>query len=120
MPLSCGIADRTPTIPMSAIIRFEPDTFNMGTITKGDIVTVEFKYFNDSEFPLQIKNIGSSCGCTKPEFDTSVIKPHEFGSIKTSYSSKNDSGSIIKTLVVESNTKPTLHVIYLSGIVKGT
>lgn len=119
MAIGCGLADKAPTIPKFTAIRFDPDTFNFGTIKKGDIVIAKFKYFNDSETPLQIKNVGSSCGCTKPEFDTSVVKPHDFGTITTSFSSKDDSGSILKTLVVESNTKPTLHVIYLSGIVKG-
>ena len=116
--ISCRNIENSPATLKTTNVRFEPDTCNFGNIQRGDSATAEFKYFNEGDFPLQIKKIGYSCGCTKAEYDTSKVLPGGYGIIKIKYASREETGTILKTLIVECNTNPTLNILFIKGMVR--
>jgi hypothetical protein len=99
-------------------INYLKDTFYFGNIKKGDTVAAVFEYENTGNMPLKIINIAASCGCSKPVFDTTFLLPGLKKSFQLIYNSKDDTGNIVKSLVVESNTDPRLKVLYISGSVQ--
>jgi Protein of unknown function (DUF1573) len=113
MAMACNQGKKHPVL--NARIDFEKDSFNFNTIKKGDSITAAFVFKNTGTAPLRIQKPGLSCGCTKAIYDSLPILPGEKRTITIIYNSSKDSGRIVKTVVVESNTLPALHVLYLSG-----
>ena len=99
-------------------IKFLTDTFDFGSIKKGDSAIAIFEYQNVGNYPLKIINIAPSCGCSKPVFDTTLIPIGSSKTFQLVYNSKDDTGYTLKSMVVESNTKPRLKVLYIKGIVE--
>jgi hypothetical protein len=100
---------------MEARIIFLKDTFDFKEIARGDSVGLKFKFFNKSKNRLVVKKIGVSCGCTNVSVDKDTIEANGYGVIKGIYISKEDSGKVLKTIVVETNTTPTLNVLFIKG-----
>lgn len=99
-------------------IKFQKDTFSFGEIKRGDSVTANYFFSNAGETDLIIEKIGPSCGCTDAFSGKDTLKPKEESFIQATYHSGKDSGKVLKTIIVESNCSPVLHVLYLSGQVK--
>ncbi len=98
-------------------ISFTNDTVNLGQIHTGDSIVAIFHYKNSGSSNLKINDIGLSCGCTKVFYDSTECLPTKEGIIKVTFSAGNDTGYVIKSLVVNTNSKRKLHVLYLKGIV---
>ena len=97
---------------------FLKDTFDFKKIEKGAIVDVSFSVKNIGPVDVLIKNSSVGCGCTKVKSIKDNIIPGETVDLKLVYDSKSDSGIVLKTFVVETNTNPKLHVLYIKGIVE--
>lgn len=96
-------------------VKYDKDTINIGQVKKGDSANIRFELINNGDCDFYIKKIGVGCGCTKAIYDTSKIKPNEKSIISLKYKNKEDSGVFIKTIVVESNSSPTLHTLFIKG-----
>lgn len=76
-----------------------------------------FKYKNNTDTPIVINHVLSSCGCTTPEWSKAPIKPGQSGEIKVTF--LNDQGPFAfeksLTVYVSSSVKPT--VLRIRGIV---
>src|SRR6476469_1721223 len=68
-------------------MKFEKETHDFGKVKAGDKVTYEFKFTNTGKSPLIIKDAIATCGCTKPEWPKTPIKPGEDGAIKVTFNS---------------------------------
>ncbi len=99
----------------SPVVKYKIDTINIGNILKGDSSSIKFELKNISDCDFYIKKIGVGCGCTQAQFDSTVIKPGQSSSISLKYRNKEDSGYFIKTIVVESNSSPPLHTLFIRG-----
>jgi hypothetical protein len=99
----------------SPIVNYNNDTINIGNIKKGDSVNIIFKLKNIGDCDFHIKKIGVGCGCTEVKFDSTIIKPNQSSLISLKYRNKEDSGGFIKAIVVESNSSPTLHTLFVKG-----
>ncbi len=121
--LLCGIIILTFCISCNntnsekAEIKFSRDTFFFYNIRKGDSAVGVFNFTNIGNADLEIIKLGTSCGCTNAYMSNNRIKPNEKGQIFATYHSNEDLGNIVKTIIVESNTKPVLHVLYIKGVV---
>lgn len=102
-----------------AILKLPEKVFNFGEISQKDTINHRFEVINNSEVPLTIKNVNASCGCTVPFWDKKPIAPSQKGFIDITYI-PNSSGSINKSIVVETNTDSAFNVLYLKGFVKET
>lgn len=79
------------------------DTWNIGKIKQGEIVTHTFTYTNTGENGLIIKKIETSCGCTVPKYNKKPVKPGESGQITVEFNSKGRLGKQYKVMHVYAN-----------------
>lgn len=104
------LEDENP-IPMEEIekrFKFLVDSLNIGTITQGDKVVLEFPYEGDESL---IEKIKPSCGCTaKVEID-SIKKV-----VRATYDSSKDKGGITKGINVFFKDKIQLQIVNKLGV----
>ncbi len=77
---------------------------NIGKVSEGEKVQIEFKFINTGTNPLVINNVVASCGCTIAEKPEAPVAAGKEGYIKASFDSKGRVGSNHKTLTVYTNT----------------
>jgi hypothetical protein len=102
----------------TAEIKFSKDTFLFERLRQGDSVIGVFDFINSGKADLIIKKLGLGCGCTNAYVSNDTLKPNERSKLFATYHSGKDSGSVLKTIVVESNTTPVLHTLFLKGNVE--
>lgn len=98
-----------------AIITYDEDSYNFGTIKLGEIVEHEFTLTNTGEAPLIISNVHASCGCTTPDYSKTPIAPGEKGMIKVRFDSNGQMGNQHKIITVTSNAMTTNSLLHLRG-----
>ena len=97
------------------IMKFDKDTHDFGKIKAGDKVTYSFKFTNTGKSPLIIKDAIASCGCTKPEWPSTPIKPGENGEVKVTFNSTGKMGLQDKMITITANTNPAQNMVHLIG-----
>lgn len=102
------------TNPNAAVITFETDVVDYGTIEQGADGMREFKFKNTGKEPLIISNATGSCGCTVPTWPKEPIKPGESSSIKVKYDTKR-LGAINKSVTITSNATEATKVLRIKG-----
>lgn len=96
-------------------VSFEKDTIHFPELMKGDSAVISFNFTNTGKNALVVKNIGLSCGCTTAKANKDTLLPGESGKITAVYKNATDTGKIVRTIVVETNTNPSLSVLYIMG-----
>lgn len=85
-------------------IVFESKLIDFGEIEDGKVVDIEFKFKNDGDKTLIIKNISTSCGCTVARLKKKKFKPGEGGVIPVKFFSTGRGGrKVSKTITIASN-----------------
>ncbi len=79
------------------------DTYNFGTVTDGEVVVYEYKFKNAGNAPLVIHKAEAGCNCTSAEWPTKPIMPGQSGSIKVTYKSEGNVGTVNKQIYIKSN-----------------
>jgi plastocyanin len=102
------------------VMKFEKDTHDFGKIKQGDKVTYDFKFTNTGKSPLIIKDAIASCGCTKPEWPHTPVKPGESAAIKVTFNSAAKMGLQDKQITITANTNPAQNLVHLIGEVTMT
>ena len=93
---------------------------DFGTIKNGEKIQLEFKCINSGNKPLIITSARPGCGCTIADYTHSPIAPGQQGAVTASFNSKNFSGTVHKSIIVNTNTKNgTEHILYFSGNITG-
>ncbi len=88
-------------------------------IKRGANFEANYDFINTGDDSLRILSVDGDCSCTLINFPKNALAPGMKGEIIVTYNSSNDSlGTIVKTVLVESNTKPILHTIKLKGVLK--
>jgi hypothetical protein len=100
--------------PNAAVITFETDVVDYGTIEQGAEGMREFKFKNTGKEPLIISNAAGSCGCTVPTWPKEPIKPGESSTIKVKYDTKR-LGAINKSVTITSNATEATKVLRIKG-----
>ena len=95
--------------------KFEKETHDFGKIKAGDKVTYAFKFTNTGQSPLIIKDAIATCGCTKPEWPKTPVRPGEVGEIKVTFDSAGKMGLQDKQITITANTNPAQSVVHLIG-----
>ena len=85
-----------------AIITFDADTMDYGTIEQNSNGERTFTFTNNGNAPLIISDVKSSCGCTVPSYSKTPIAPNTSGEITVMYDTKKV-GAFSKTITVTSN-----------------
>jgi len=85
-------------------ISFEKTTHDFGKIPQGENASYSFKFTNNGDAPLVLKNVKPSCGCTTPHWPKEPIKPGETAKIKAVYDAGSP-GRFHKSITVKTNMK---------------
>ncbi|WP_428329180.1 DUF1573 domain-containing protein [Mucilaginibacter sp.] len=105
----------TATAENAPVMKFEKDTHDFGKIKAGDKVIYDFKFTNTGKSPLIITDAIATCGCTKPEWPKTPIKPGESGAIHVTFNSAAKMGLQDKQITVTANTNPAQNRVHLIG-----
>jgi hypothetical protein len=100
-----------------AEIEFEKKTVDFGTLKVGDVKVVTVTYKNIGKKPLILDDVISSCDCTEVEWSKAPVMPGKTGTIKATYTAKNE-GLISKRITVLSNANTDRVILQLKGEVK--
>lgn len=84
-------------------IVFLNDIHDFGEIEYGAEAVTYFRYMNLGSKSVKIKKVVSSCGCTVPEWNTSLIGSDELDSLLVTYDT-NTPGYFSKEILITSNT----------------
>ena len=87
-----------------AIVAFDKEVHDFGTIAEGAIVETEFMVKNTGDSDLMIYEAKGSCGCTVPQPPKEPIQPGSSAPIKVSFNSKGKPGAQEKTVTLTTNT----------------
>jgi hypothetical protein len=96
-------------------MKFEKETHDFGKIRPGDTVSFDFKFTNTGALPLIITDGYASCGCTKPTWPKTPVKPGEAGVIHVTFDSKGKMGLQDKLITITANTNPAQNHVHLIG-----
>jgi hypothetical protein len=96
------------------VMTFESEVVDYGTIEQDSEPYRFFKFTNDGDEPLVIKNAKGSCGCTVPTYPKEPILPGESSEIKVRYDTKRI-GKFTKTVTLTTNTAQERHVLRIKG-----
>jgi len=97
------------------VMKFDKEIYDFGKIKIGDKVTHDFKFSNTGKSPLIITDATASCGCTKPEWHKSPVKPGESGYIRVTFDSAGKMGLQDKMITITANTNPAQNMVHLIG-----
>ena len=93
---------------------------DFGTIKNGEKIKLEFKCTNTGTKNLIITSARPGCGCTIADYTHSPIAPGQQGEVTASFNSKNFSGTVHKSIIVNTNTKNgTEHILNFTGNITG-
>jgi hypothetical protein len=96
------ILSTSPAFAAPRIVVEQP-SFDFGTIAQGKKVDHVFIIKNSGDAPLTIGHVSTSCGCTVAEVSSRSISPGKSSEIKASFNSANFTGTISKTIYVNTN-----------------
>ena len=79
---------------------------DLGSISKGQVLEVSWRFKNTGNEPLVISNVAAGCGCTVADKPEEPIAPGKEGKISAKFDSKNQpAGTNQKSVTVIANTK---------------
>ena len=105
---SCMSSDVRP------VLRVERDSIYIGTIGLHDSAKVRYHLSNAGNLPLQIKSIGTSCGCSEAFIKDSTIQPGKSIELQVGFFAA-DTGRFIKHVVMETNSNPVYATLTFTG-----
>lgn len=88
------------TLVLVAEIFFDTLTFELGSITQGNVIIKNFTFTNIGSDDLEIISVVPDCSCTSTEWTEGIIKPGQKGYISVAYDSHDDIGKFLKTITV--------------------
>jgi len=101
----------------AAIIEFDQNEYDFGTITEGDKVEGKFIISNKGKVDLVITNAKATCGCTVPEWPREAIKPGDSAELKFTFNSRGRTGKQSKSITLQTNSEKVTEVLRIKGMV---
>ncbi len=106
----------TASAENAPVMKFEKESHDFGKLIVGNKVSYDFKFTNTGKSPLIITDGFASCGCTKPTWPKTPIKPGENGIIHVTFDSRGKSpGLQDKLITITANTTPAQNAVHLIG-----
>jgi hypothetical protein len=115
--LCASCAPTPPPARTGPTIAVEEDTWQFGTIERGQTVTTEIRIMNRGSDTLSV-SLYSTCDCLKATIDSKTIAPHKEAPVVLSYTGDEVKERVTKTVFIDSNDKLTPRTaITVSGVV---
>ena len=89
------------------VITFKNQTIDLGEITEGEEVTMQFDFINSGSDPLAIE-IVTACKCTSLSWPEKPVMPNGKASIFVKFDSTGYNGEVSKVVDIISNTDPVV------------
>ncbi len=98
----------------------DPYSWDFGQVREGEILKHDFTLKNESEKPLAIKDVNTSCGCTASKAGKKTLLPRETTDIEVRFNSKGYSGLAKQYVYVHTDSldKPIIRFIITAEVVK--
>lgn len=96
-------------LPLAAQLRFETRTLDLKTLSEDDAPSVHrFPYVNDSDQPVVILRVETTCGCAKPAYVREPILPGARGEVAVTFYPRGRSGVLNRSVYVytSASTEP--------------
>ena len=95
----------------AARISFDQNTFDFGTLKKGESASFVYSFTNTGKSDLYIRKVSAACGCTAVITSADMIPAGKTGTIKTTFNSAGKAGKQNKTITVITNDPENPKVI---------
>jgi len=94
---------------------------NFGTIKESiDTISTVFTITNNSKGSVVITHVGTSCGCTVPEWTKEPIEPGKTGEVTVTYHTKGRIGPFDKTITITTTGNPERIAVEIKGTVEAS
>ena len=96
------------------------EVYNFGTVKAGEPLKHEFILKNDTDKPLNITNVNTSCGCTSSGVKKTRLAPGESTMIEVKFSNKGYYGDVIQYTYVSTDSldKALVTFIIKANVIK--
>ena len=84
----------------------EEDLYHFGEVKEGEKLQHVFKFKNTGNYPLTIKEVKTSCGCTVTKWNKSPLAIGETGEIGVLFNTAEKTGEQRQTIRIQANTSP--------------
>ena len=92
---------------------------DFGTIKENDgSVSTTFTLTNNTNEAVTLINVGTSCGCTAPNWSKEPIEPGKTGEVTVTFNPKGRIGTFNKTITIITTGNPERIVVYIKGTVE--
>ena len=102
---------------LKPILVVNRDSIDIGSINFADSAGLQYLLSNKGDALLEIKSVGTSCGCSKAYFSDSVINPGASVELRVGYKA-TDTGHFKKHIVIETNADTIYKTLVFTGRVK--
>lgn len=99
---------------LSSITWVTPTTHDFGTIQAFDEQVYTFQFRNETNTPILIDNVRTTCGCTAPTWSEDLIMPDSISGIDVHYDAKH-LGFFKKKIKVFVSSQRKAEVLTITG-----
>ena len=100
-------------------LKFDETFITVGQVTKGEQITITYVYQNESEEPIRITDVITTCGCTVPDYPQEPILPDETGELTVHFDTTKKSGFVRKSVKVLLSSEENVQLSFLVNVVEG-
>jgi hypothetical protein len=101
-----------------ARINFLKTEYNLGSLKQNDTAECYFVFQNTGNEPLVLASVGTTCGCTVPQWSRKPVLPGKCGKVKVRYNTAQK-GAFRKVVSVKSNaTNNNPSILWIKGKVE--
>ena len=80
-----AVVNTSSTVSNPTLVKWKTESVNLGEITQGKPVTIEFEFTNTSDAAVIVTNAQASCGCTVADYPKEPILPGKSAKITATY-----------------------------------
>lgn len=85
-----------------------PKRQDLGTVMYGDVATAVFTLTNNTNQPVKLTRLSTSCGCTEAEAELTTLEPYQQTRIKVSFDpavhqDDTDLGELTRTIFIDTD-----------------
>ena len=101
------------------VITVDKLVYDFGTIKQDDgNVSTVFTVINNTNVPILLTNVTTSCGCTSPKWTKEPIESGKTGEVTITYSPKGRPGPFEKVITISTSGDPERLVVRIKGVVE--
>lgn len=109
----------TLMLAVSSPVTFDKMVHDFGEVSWEDgELSCTFTLTNNSEEPLEIYAVISSCGCTAVKWTREPIEPGKKGTIEATYANEDGPYPFDKSITVYTSSQKKPFILHLRGVVK--